>query len=313
VTPLVSVIIPAFNAARYIGATLASILSQTYRPIEVIVVDDGSTDDTRSRVLAYGSRVRYYHQPNSGGCSTPRNVAIGAARGEWLSFFDADDLMLPGRLAGHAAFLRHHPEAGIVFSNYRRFTDDGPPGPDHFAGCPKLRALLGAAGDAPQTDGVLLPSDTATGLLLSENFGSAMATVRREVFDTAGLYDETCRASEDFDMQYRIAERYAVGVLPRVDWHKRMHATSMTSSTENILRWKIRTRERILRREHDARRRRELRETLAGFHSALAYYYSTRRTSAAIAHACRSTRLAARPRVKVFARIAVDAVRQRFA
>jgi hypothetical protein len=109
-------------------------------------------------------------------------------------------------------------------------------------------------------------------------------------------------------MQYRIAEAYAVGVLPRVDWLRRMHANSMTASTENILHWNIRTRERILGREHDARRRRQLQKTLAGFHSSLAYYYSTRRTSAAIAHACRSTRLAARPRIRVFARIAVDAV-----
>jgi glycosyltransferase involved in cell wall biosynthesis len=311
--PLVSVIIPAFNAAHYIDATLASILSQSYAPIEVLVVDDGSTDGTAARVRAYGSRVRYFHQPNSGGCSKPRNAAIAEARGEWLSFFDADDLMLPGRVASHAAFLRRHAEAGIVFSNYRRFTADGTAGPDHFSGCPRLLALFDRAGDRAQADGMLLTSRTATGLLLSENFGSALITVRREVFETVGLYDETLGASEDFELQFRITERYAAGVLPQVDWHRRMHAASMTANTENILRWKIRTRERILEREQDAGRRQLLRETLAGFHSALAYYYSSRQTSEAIAHACHSTRLAARPRVRIFARIAVDAVRQRVA
>jgi glycosyltransferase involved in cell wall biosynthesis len=309
VTPLVSVIIPAFNAGRYIDATLASILTQDYEPFEVIVVDDGSTDDTAARVRAYGSRVRYYYQENSGGCSRPRNLAIGAARGTILSFFDSDDLMCPGRIARHAGFLVRN-DVGLVFSNYRRFTADEEPGEDHFTNCPGLSSLFDAAGRP--AEGLHLPSSTATGLLLSENFGSAMMTTRREVFFTAGLYDESVRASEDFDMQYRIAERFGVGVLPRVDWLKRMHSASMTSSTENILRWKIRTRERILERERDAVRRRRLRHTLAQFHEALAYYYSAQRTSAAMAHACRSTRLGGRPPVKMFARIAVDAVTQRF-
>jgi glycosyltransferase involved in cell wall biosynthesis len=309
----VSVIIPAFNAARYIDATLASVLRQSYRPIEVIVVDDGSTDDTRQRVLAYGADVRYFHQPNSGGCSKPRNAGIAAARGEVLSFFDADDLMRPGHIAGHVEFLHGRPEAGLTFSNYRRFVCADPPGVDHFSSCTQLLRCFAAAGGGTPAEGLLLAPPDATRLLLSENFGASVMSARREVFDMVGRYDEKLGASEDFDLQYRIAERYGVGAIPRVSWLRRMHAASMTASTENILRWKIHTRERILAREPDVPRQRQLRLTLADFHSDLAYYYSTRDTSNAIAHACSSTRLTARPSVKMFARIAVEAVRQRFA
>jgi len=312
-TPLVSIVIPAFNAGRYIDATLASIFAQTYSRVEVIVVDDGSTDDTRDRLRAYGSRLRCYHQPNSGGCSRPRNAGIQSARGELIAFFDSDDLMLPWRLESHVAMLQRHRHVGVAFSNFRCFTGDvSALGPDHFSTCPKLRTLLGPAQGGDCRDAVL-SSVRATELLQSENFGSAMITVRREVFDAVGLYDETLGASEDFDMQYRIAERFDVGVVARVDWHKRLHAASMTSSTENILRWKIHTRERILAREQDDRRRRDLRNTIAQFHLGLAYYYSARRTPAALAHACRGARLAAQPPVRIFARIAADAVRQRFA
>jgi glycosyltransferase involved in cell wall biosynthesis len=307
-TPLVSVIVPAFNAGRYIDATLASILAQGYAPLEIIVVDDGSTDDTPARVRAYGSRVRYYRQNNSGGCSKPRNLGIDVARGDVLSFFDSDDLMCAGRVARHVDFLGRHPDVGLVFSNYRRFSETEQPGSDHFSGCPRLAELLERAGSP--ADGICLSSSAATELLLSENFGSAMITARREVFARAGRYDETVRASEDFDMQYRIAECFSVGVLPEVDWHKRMHAASMTSSTENILKWKIRTREQILQRETDPARQRALRQTLGEFHAALAYYYSGQHTSAALAHAYRSTRLTGRPRVTMFARIAVAAVQR---
>jgi glycosyltransferase involved in cell wall biosynthesis len=312
--PVVSVIVPAYNAARHIDATLSSILSQTGVSFEVIVVDDGSTDHTPQRLRSYGHAIRSYRQANSGGCSKPRNVGIGAARGQILAFFDSDDIMLPGRLARHVAFLERHPNAGALFSNYRRFDDSGEPGLDHFAGCPGLTAWLAAAGRGAATLGAVIPSPDATRLLVAENFGCAMMTARRAVFERAGLYDESMRASEDFDMQYRIAECFAIGVLPHVDWHKRMHASSMTSATENIFKWKIHTRERILAREADPDRQRELRRTLAGFHAGLASYYSRRRTRAALAHALRMASLAGAartPPMRMFARIAVDAFRPR--
>lgn len=107
--PLVSVIIPAYNAQDMIGETLDSILAQTYRNLEIIVVDDGSTDRTSQVVKGYGSRVLYHYQKNSGGCAVPRNAGIERSSGDFLCFIDADDLMAPDRVALQVAFMERYP------------------------------------------------------------------------------------------------------------------------------------------------------------------------------------------------------------
>jgi glycosyltransferase involved in cell wall biosynthesis len=119
--PLVSVVIPAFNAAKYIRETLDSVLAQTYRPIEIVVVDDGSTDGTREQILAYGDRVRYVWQPNSGGCSSPRNYGVRMASGEFIAFLDADDLIAPERIAAAVAVMKRRPDVGLAFTNFAHF------------------------------------------------------------------------------------------------------------------------------------------------------------------------------------------------
>ena len=118
--PLISVIVPVHNAERYIGATLASILDQTYRTLEVIVVEDGSTDETAAvieQVAAGDDRVQIVHLGANRGRSFARNAALDRARGEWVCLTDADDLWFPGRLA---EFVR----ASRQFPAVEAFTDD---------------------------------------------------------------------------------------------------------------------------------------------------------------------------------------------
>ncbi len=110
---LVSVVIPAYNAERTIHDTIESVLAQTYREIEVIVVDDGSTDDTAREVAAFADRTRYVHQTNAGAAAA-RNSGIAIARGDYLALLDADDLWLPEKLERQLAFLAVHPEVGAV-------------------------------------------------------------------------------------------------------------------------------------------------------------------------------------------------------
>src|SRR5262245_29043481 len=95
--PLVSVIIPMFNAQAFIRETLDSILAQTYKNLEIIVVDDGSTDCSSQVVHNYKVPVFYYYQSNSGGCAVPRNTGIAHSSGELLCFVDADDILVPDR------------------------------------------------------------------------------------------------------------------------------------------------------------------------------------------------------------------------
>lgn len=110
----VSVIIPCHNAGRHVGATLQSVLGQTHAPGEVLVVDDGSTDDTASVVQHHAEAsqgvVRLIQQPN-GGVSKARNVAIDQAQGQYIAFVDADDLWLPDKLARQLALFEQHPES----------------------------------------------------------------------------------------------------------------------------------------------------------------------------------------------------------
>jgi glycosyltransferase involved in cell wall biosynthesis len=111
--PLISVVIPAFNAGAFIEATLDSVLGQTYARREVIVVDDGSTDDTAGRVARYGPAVRCLRQVNAGPCAA-RNAGVAAAAGEYLAFLDADDVWLPEALATQHAIAAAHPASGLV-------------------------------------------------------------------------------------------------------------------------------------------------------------------------------------------------------
>src|SRR5512143_3730544 len=107
--PLVSVVMPVYNGARYLRQALESALAQTYRPLEIVVVDDGSTDETPAILAEFGTRIRALRQPNSGSAAA-RNAALDAARGELIAFLDADDLWLPQKLAVQVEYLREHPD-----------------------------------------------------------------------------------------------------------------------------------------------------------------------------------------------------------
>lgn len=115
-TGLVSVVIPTFNRAAIVGRAIDSALAQSYRCIEVIVVDDGSSDDTRSVVAGYGERVRYFHQENAG-VSAARNLALRNARGEFVAFLDSDDVWQPWRIESQVTALGRYPEAGLVWTD----------------------------------------------------------------------------------------------------------------------------------------------------------------------------------------------------
>jgi glycosyltransferase involved in cell wall biosynthesis len=114
--PRVSITIPTFNCARFIERAIDSALAQTYADYEIVVVDDGSTDDTRQVLARYGDKVRYVHQPN-GGLSSARNLALAHASGELIAYLDADDIWYPHRLERQVAFLDARPDCGFVHSD----------------------------------------------------------------------------------------------------------------------------------------------------------------------------------------------------
>src|SRR3989304_775382 len=114
--PRVSVIIPTFNCARFLGRAIDSALFQTYTDYEIIVVDDGSTDATGDVVERYASKIRYTYQSNKG-VSSARNTALSNASGELIAYLDADDMWYPHKLESQVAFLDFHKDCGLVHSD----------------------------------------------------------------------------------------------------------------------------------------------------------------------------------------------------
>jgi glycosyltransferase involved in cell wall biosynthesis len=126
--PLVSVIIPAYNSAATLSASIDSALAQGYPSVEVLVVDDGSTDGTAAVLRSYGDRIRWVRQEN-GGLPSARNTCHRHARGEFIAWLDADDLADPDRVALQVDFLQQHPDVVLVGSDFSAFRDTGPVAP----------------------------------------------------------------------------------------------------------------------------------------------------------------------------------------
>jgi glycosyltransferase involved in cell wall biosynthesis len=180
-----SVVIPVFNAERYLREAIESALGQTLLPLEVLVVDDGSTDGSRSVAESFGGRVRLYSGPNAGP-SAARNRGVREARGDWIVFLDADDLLEPGYLRTADAHLAANPGLGVLCSGVRILEDRGPT--NHV-----IRKK--SPGPAYSTAG-LLGGDIGT---------ICTPLVRRDVFLSSGGFDESCRANEDGHLWLRLS------------------------------------------------------------------------------------------------------------
>ena len=197
--PLVSIVIPDFNHAPYIGEAIQSVLDQTYPLHEIVVVDDGSTDDSREVVARFGNRVRYLWQENRG-LSAARNTGIRAAQGEYVGLLDADDMYEPEFLSTLVPILEGRPDAAGVYCGYRFVNHQNTPLPQH--------------------ETRLIPEGQLFQALVDGNFLVPEAVlVRRRCYESVGPFDETLSACEDLDMWLRISSRYAVvgttGILTR--------------------------------------------------------------------------------------------------
>jgi glycosyltransferase involved in cell wall biosynthesis len=290
---LVSVIVPAYNADAFIDEALHSVLAQSYKRIETIVVDDGSTDSTPRRVAAFGNRVTYVRRANSGGYpGVPRNTGITRASGEFICFLDADDVMRPDRLEQQVDFLRRHPDAGCVFGDYQNFSDAGPEGPPHFSTCRRLSARLRDAAE------LALAPEEATALLLRENFGipSSLAINRRALAHVAG-FPTHIRIGEDLEFAYLIARRLPVGVINRVLVMRRFHGTNVSSDTLRTLHDQVVSFTSLRETERIPGNCEQLDERLYRCELGLARIYSNQRQyGRALAHSARALRDAVRPR-----------------
>jgi glycosyltransferase involved in cell wall biosynthesis len=210
-TPFVSIIVPAHNAGVHIADTLASAVHQTYRHFEIIVVDDGSTDDTAAIAESYGDRgVLLVSQANAGPTAA-RNRALSVARGDCVALLDSDDLWEPAYLETMVEFLGAHPETPIAFPDVRFF------GESKFAGR-RFHEVY------PPN-----PPITFAKLVSGASHICLDATIRREVFARVGLFDENIWSAGDFDFWLRaLHEGCRIEPVPKVLGHYRRQTTSMS-------------------------------------------------------------------------------------
>jgi glycosyltransferase involved in cell wall biosynthesis len=201
----VSAVIPTYNYGRFIGEAIQSVLEQTKRPQEIIVVDDGSTDDTQDVVRNFGGDVKYIHQANAGVCSA-RNRGVMESTGEIIAFIDADDTMEPGSLEKQIPLFAEE-GVGLVHCGLRLF--------DHDTG-ETIELQLEGGEDA-----------VADNLLLWEGAGIAgpgAILVTREAFDSVGGFDTDMKVGEDWDFCYRVARKFKVRFVPEPLLNYRSHA-----------------------------------------------------------------------------------------
>ena len=279
---LVSVIIPTHNRAGIIGAAIESVLAQSYRDIEVVIVDDGSTDDTRAVVERYGWPVRYVHQPN-GGVSSARNFGFRHARGEFIALLDSDDAFLPWKIQAQVEMLKAHPEVGMVWTDMSAVDPDGRVVEDRYLRTmydahalaniervlertPSLDQRWSAAppevATAPTYKGDLFSS-----MLLGNLVHTSTVLLRRERLRRVGGFDTSLlHSGEDYEFHVRTCShglvafidapslRYRVGAADQLTAPRYGIYTARNNLT-TVLRWLELGRGRIALPEQQVRRR----------------------------------------------------------
>ncbi len=226
---LVSVVIPVYNMEKYVAEAIDSVLSQTFRDFEVIVVDDGSTDGSPAVLAAYGNRVRVIRQTNRGGAAAT-NIGIHRARGRWISWLSADDVWEPTKLERQVEIVSARPDVGMVYTDYVYVDPEGIVlSGEHFP-CPstRTRRLL---------------------WLARRCFINASSTlIRKDVFHRVGLYDETDRLTPDWDLWFRIALDYEIVHVPEPLVQYRIHPEQTSARRDLMERSARRVFSRNLRR-----------------------------------------------------------------
>ena len=218
--PFISVVIPCYNAERYLSATIASVLAQQQASLEIIVVDDGSRDGSVALLQQEFPNVRLLQQSNAG-IAAARNAGIAAARGTWVAFVDADDSWLPGKLAVQLALLAVTPGCRMSYTAWQEWHSEEPaPDPQELA---DFNALAGQQGLWDGASGWIYPQ-----LLEGSMVWTSSVVMQRSLLNELGGFDSNLAIGEDYDLWLRASRLTTIVRVARPYALYRRHPASIT-------------------------------------------------------------------------------------
>jgi glycosyltransferase involved in cell wall biosynthesis len=207
--PLISIVIPSYNGAAFLTEAVDSALNQTYHPTEVIIVDDGSTDDTRSVLERYGDRIRYVYQKNRG-LAGARNSGIMVSNGSFLAFLDSDDVWFPEKLEKQYPFFLRDQRIGLVHSDvYDWYPERGE------------KAINNCGRHC-------FDGDCLSQLYKENRVLPSSVVLKKHCIDSVGVFDEKLRSAEDWDLWIRVARRFLFGYVDEPLVLYRQHIGNMS-------------------------------------------------------------------------------------
>lgn len=246
--PLVSVVMPVYNGSAYLGQAIESVLSQTYRNLELIVVDDCSKDDSLQVIGRYAADARIVLLRNeaNAGVAASRNRALAQSRGRYVTFLDQDDVWLPRKLELQVAAMAAHPRVGLLHAEYARIDPAG--------------QLMGRAKDFPaarfaNTEAPVEVDDVFAEIFVSNDIQPLTSMIPRDVLDAVGHFDPRLRGTDDYELWLRIALRYPVAHLKTIVGFWRAHPAQVSNRGYEQLVMRLEAIDAVLERFPQARRR----------------------------------------------------------
>ena len=268
----ISIIIPTYNSAQYICEAIESVLNQTYKDFEIIVVDDGSTDNTKEVIKPYLNKIKYIYQQNSGP-SAARNRGIKEAKGEYIAFLDADDIWLPQKLELQIKFMEKEKEVGLIFSDMILFNEKGIIKNSFL----KEKLFFNKLSIKPLSSTEKVIYDNVFNALLQENFiPTNTVIVKKECFNKVGFFDETLFSVEDRDMWLRIGLFYDIGFINFPLVLTRFHETNISANQELALKSRLKVMKKFLNYSNlPIKSKKIIKQTINKIYFDLGYLYFT--------------------------------------